>query len=112
MPPKKPMLRDDGLFGMQPMNMIDMAHPLMKLAELIDWSRLNGMSGRFYTQMGRPTIADTADARTAQPACQKAWDQSASILRVGEPPGKARFVATHPRPGHKQAMRRVRKMRT
>ncbi len=98
MPPKKPMLRDDELFGMQLMHMIDMAHPLMKLAELIDWSRLNGMSGRFYTQMGRPTIADTADARTAQPTCQKAWDQSASILRAGGTPRKARCVAAYPWP--------------
>gem|GEM_PF-2168037 len=113
-PPKKPMLRDDELFGMQLMNTIDMAHPVMKLAGLIDWSRFNGTSGRFSTQIGRPTIADTADAGTApaQPAWKKAWDQAASILRVGEPPGNARCVATHPRPRHKQAMRRVRKMRT
>lgn len=63
MPPKKPMLRDDELFWMQPMNMIDMAHSLMNLAGLIDWSRLNETFGRHYTQMARPTIADTADAR-------------------------------------------------
>jgi hypothetical protein len=42
MPPKKPMLRDDELFGMQLMHMIDMAHLLMKLAGLIDRSRFNG----------------------------------------------------------------------
>jgi len=72
------MLRDDELFGMQRMNMIDMAHPLMKLAGLINWSRFYGTSGRFYPQMGGPTIADTADAGTApaQPAWQKSMGSS------------------------------------
>ena len=38
MPPKKLKLRDDELFRMQLVNMIDMEHPLVKLAGMIDWS--------------------------------------------------------------------------
>jgi IS5 family transposase len=56
MPPKKPKLRDDELFRMQLTNMIDMAHPLVKLAGLIDWSRFDGAYGKFYTQKGRPAL--------------------------------------------------------
>ncbi|GAC1585318.1 MAG: IS5 family transposase [Sphingomicrobium sp.] len=56
MPPKKPKLRDDELFRMQLNNMIDMAHPLVKLAGLIDWSRFDEAYGRFYTQKGRPAL--------------------------------------------------------
>ena len=36
MPPKKLKLRDDELFRMQLVNMIDMEHPLVKLAGMID----------------------------------------------------------------------------
>ncbi len=56
MPPKKPKLREDELFRMQLTNMIDMAHPLVKLAGLIDWSRFDEAYGRFYTQKGRPGL--------------------------------------------------------
>jgi len=56
MPPKKPKLRDDELFRMQLTNMIDMAHPLVKLAGLIDWSRFDGAYGKFYMQKGRPAL--------------------------------------------------------
>ncbi|GAC1646107.1 MAG: IS5 family transposase [Chloroflexota bacterium] len=56
MPPKKPKLRDDELFRMQLTNMIDMKHPLVKLAGLIDWSRFDEAYGRFYTQKGRPAL--------------------------------------------------------
>lgn len=56
MPPKKPKLRDDELFRMQLTNMIDMDHPLVKLAGLIDWSRFDEAYGRFYTQKGRPGL--------------------------------------------------------
>ena len=56
MPPKKPKLRDDELFRMQLNNMIDMEHPLVKLAGLIDWSRFDEAYGRFYTQKGRPAL--------------------------------------------------------
>jgi len=38
MPPKKPKLPDNALFRMQLTNMIDMAHLLVNLAGLIDWS--------------------------------------------------------------------------
>jgi transposase, IS5 family len=56
MPPKKPKLREDELFRMQLTNMIDMEHPLVKLAGLIDWSRFDEAYGRFYTQKGRPGL--------------------------------------------------------
>ena len=56
MPPKTPKLRDDELFRMQLTNMIDMAHPLVKAADLIDWSRFDEGFGRFYTQKGRPAL--------------------------------------------------------
>lgn len=56
MPPKKPKLRDDELFRMQLTNMIDMDHPLVKAADLIDWSRFDDGFGRFYTQKGRPGL--------------------------------------------------------
>ena len=57
MPPKKPKLRDDELFRMQLVNMIDMEHPLVKLAGMIDWSRFDEAYGRFYTQKGRPGLS-------------------------------------------------------
>ena len=56
MPPKKPKLRDDELFRMQLTNMIDMDHPLVKVAQLIDWSQFDEGFGRFYTQKGRPGL--------------------------------------------------------
>ena len=57
MPPKKLKLRDDELFRMQLVNMIDMEHPLVKLAGMIDWSRFDEACGRFYTQKGRPGLS-------------------------------------------------------
>lgn len=56
MPPRKPKLRDDRLFRMQLTNMIDMDHPLVKAADLIDWSRFDHGFERFYTQKGRPGL--------------------------------------------------------
>ena len=56
MPPKKPALRPDELFRSELVNMIDMAHPLVKLAGLIDWSRFEAAFGKFYTQKGRPGL--------------------------------------------------------
>jgi len=56
MPPKKSAPRSDELFRMQLTNMIDMEHPLVKLAGLIDWSRFDDAYGRFYTQKGRPGL--------------------------------------------------------
>jgi IS5 family transposase len=56
MPPKKPKLRDDDLFRMQLVNMIDMEHSLVKLAGMIDWSRFDEAYGRFYTSKGRPGL--------------------------------------------------------
>lgn len=56
MPPKKLKLRDDELFRMQLVNMIDMEHPLVKLAGMIDWSRFDEAYGGFYTQKGRPGL--------------------------------------------------------
>ena len=56
MPPKKSPMRSDELFRSQLDNMIDMDHPLIKLAGLIDWSRFDEAYGRFYTQKGRPAL--------------------------------------------------------
>jgi len=56
MPPKKLKLRDDELFRMQLVNMIDMEHPLVKLAGMIDWSRFDAAYGQFYTHKGRPGL--------------------------------------------------------
>ena len=56
MPPKKPKLRDDELFRMQLTNMIDMDHPLVKVAQLIDWLQFDEGFGQFYTQKGRPGL--------------------------------------------------------
>lgn len=56
MPPKNLKLRDDELFRMLLVNMIDMEHPLVKLAGMIDWSRFDEAYGRFYTQKGRPGL--------------------------------------------------------
>jgi IS5 family transposase len=56
MPPKKPPMRSDELFRRQLENIIDMEHPLVKLAGLIDWSRFDEAYGRFYTQKGRPAL--------------------------------------------------------
>ncbi len=54
--PKKSPMRSDELFRSQLDNMIDMDHPLIKLAGLIDWSRFDEAYGRFYTQKGRPAL--------------------------------------------------------
>ena len=56
MPPKKPAMRSDELFRSQLDNMIDMDHPLVKLAGLIDWSRFDEAYGGFYAQKGRPAL--------------------------------------------------------
>jgi IS5 family transposase len=53
---KKSPMRSDELFRSQLDNMIDMDHPLIKLAGLIDWSRFDEAYGRFYTQKGRPAL--------------------------------------------------------
>jgi IS5 family transposase len=36
--------------------MIDMEHPLLKLAGMIDWSRFDEAYGQFYTRKGRPGL--------------------------------------------------------
>jgi IS5 family transposase len=56
MPPKKPAPHSAELFRNQLDNMIDMDHPLVKLAGLIDWSRFDDAYGRFYHQKGRPGL--------------------------------------------------------
>jgi IS5 family transposase len=57
MPPKKPAPRSDELFRSQLDNMIDMGHALVKLAQLIDWSRFDEAFGRFYHEKGRPGLS-------------------------------------------------------
>ena len=41
---------------MQLTNMIDMDHPLVMVAQLIDWSQFDEGFGQFYTQKGRPGL--------------------------------------------------------
>ena len=57
MPPKKPGLSEHELFRMLLVNMIDMAHPLVKAARAIDWSRFDAAWGKFYHEKkGRPGL--------------------------------------------------------
>src|SRR3546814_8003670 len=56
MAPKKPGQSSDDLFRNRLEAMIDMDHPLVKLAGLVDWSRFDVAFGRFYTQKGRPGL--------------------------------------------------------
>ena len=58
MPPKKPGLSEHELFRMLLVNMIDMSHPLVKLASQIDWLRFDEAWGRFYHEKkGRPGLS-------------------------------------------------------
>lgn len=57
MPPKKPALSEFEMFRMLLSNMIDMSHPLVKLAGEIDWTRFDTAWGRFYHEKkGRPGL--------------------------------------------------------
>lgn len=61
MPPKVPAtdtLSDFDLFRSQLDNMIDLRHPLARLADLIDWSRFDAAFGALYEEnSGRPALA-------------------------------------------------------
>jgi len=55
--PKKPERTAFELFQSQLDTMIDLGHPLVKLAGLIDWARFEEAFGTFYTPMkGRPGL--------------------------------------------------------
>lgn len=57
MPLKKPSLSEFEMFRMWLANMIDLDHPLVKLAQKIDWERFDAASGRFYHEKkGRPGL--------------------------------------------------------
>lgn len=57
MPPKKPSLSEFEMFRMWLANMIDLDHPLAKLAQKIDWERFDAAWGRFYHEKkGRPGL--------------------------------------------------------
>lgn len=57
MPPKKPGPSEQELFRMLLTNMIDLGHPLAKLAGQIDWTRFDAAWGRFYNEKkGRPGL--------------------------------------------------------
>lgn len=73
MPPKKSPMRSDELFRSQLDNMIDMDHPLIKLAGLIDWSRFDEAYGRFYHEKGRPGLSTRLMAGLQRP---QAWRKS------------------------------------
>ena len=66
MPPKKPGLSEFELFRMLLTNMINMSHPLVKVANEIDWTRFDAAWGKFYHEKkGRPGAADPADGWAA-----------------------------------------------
>src|SRR3712207_4720472 len=56
MRPKTPEPRADELFRSRLDNMIDLQHPLVRLAKLIDWSRFDRAFGDFYAEKGRPGL--------------------------------------------------------
>ena len=57
MPPKKPGLSEFELFRMLLTNMINMSHPLVKVANEIDWTRFDAAWGKFYHEKkGRPGL--------------------------------------------------------
>ena len=57
MPPKKPGLSELELFRMLLTNMINMSHPLVKVANAIDWTRFDAAWGKFYDEKkGRPGL--------------------------------------------------------
>ena len=57
MPPKKPGLSELELFRMLLTNMINMGHPLVKVANEIDWTRFDTAWGKFYDEKkGRPGL--------------------------------------------------------
>ena len=58
MGPKTPMASTGNLFRQPLEEQINMQHPLVRLSELIDWSRLNGlMSESFTSRRGRPAAS-------------------------------------------------------
>ena len=58
MGPKKPEPRSDDLFRMRLENLIDPNHPLVRLAEHIDWPVFEQQWGAlFESGRGRPAIA-------------------------------------------------------
>lgn len=57
MPPKKPAQSSEELFRNQLDNLIWMGHALVKLVQLIDWSRFDEAFSRFYHEKGRPGLS-------------------------------------------------------
>ena len=57
MRPKKPGLSEFELFRMLLTNMINLNHPLVKVANEIDWTRFDAAFGKFYHEKkGRPGL--------------------------------------------------------
>lgn len=53
MRPKRPVPREDELFRNRLDNIIDLQHPLVRLAGLIDWSRFDAAYGSLYAGAAR-----------------------------------------------------------
>lgn len=58
MKPKKPSKEDPkrSLFRSELVQIIDLAHPLVKLAEVVEWDRLDELFGETFREAGRPGI--------------------------------------------------------
>lgn len=59
MKPKKPSKEDPkrSLFRSELVQIIDLAHPLVKLAEVVEWDRLDELFGETFSEAGRPGIS-------------------------------------------------------
>lgn len=56
MTPKAQPKSDLELFRSRLENIIDMAHPLVLLAQRIDWDALGASFGKFFCEKGRPAL--------------------------------------------------------
>ena len=55
-PKQQPGSSTDDLFRMKLENIIDMKHPLVRLADKIDWAYLDDSFAPFYSDAGRPGV--------------------------------------------------------
>jgi transposase, IS5 family len=56
MTPKKQPQSDLDIFKSRLDNMIDMKHPMVLLAQRIDWDEITASFGKFFTEKGRPAL--------------------------------------------------------
>jgi transposase, IS5 family len=56
MTPKKPPKSELDIFRSRLENIINMRHPLVRLAQRIDWDAINESCGKFFCEKGRPAL--------------------------------------------------------